>query len=157
MENKDVYSVKGNAGKSFGTFMLTLSVSLIVFSTVYYFMTSRSSESDKIDMSASGEDTVVSDFNVQKEENSVEESDASVFGKIAAKDPTTFPKEEVLAGSTVAQETTQSDTSLNTGITSITIGLFSALALFILTIVFVYNNPRKLALSTFEKKTTRDL
>ena len=157
MENKDVYSVKGNAGKGFGTFVLTLSVSLIIFSTVYYFMTSNSSESNGVDMSSNNGDEVVSDFNVKKEESSKEKGEKSVFGEIAASDPTTFPKKEVLAGATVAQETTQSSTSLNTGLTSITVGLFSALALFVFTLIFVYNNPRKLALSTFEKKTTKNL
>ncbi len=158
MENKEIYSVKGKNAKGFGTFVLTLSISLIVFSALYYFLTSSSADTSQFDVSLDKEITkndVTSDFNVQKEES--EEKD-SVFGEIASVDPKTLPRREVLAGSTTAvQETTQSTSSLNTGVVSITIGLFTALTIFISALIFVYKNPRNLALSTFEKKTSKGL
>lgn len=155
MENRS-FSVKDSAGKSFRTFVLTLSISLIVFSTVYYLMTSSSSSSDSLDGSLGSIGRVS-----QSDQPSVKgESDSqkSVFKEIADTDPGTTPR-QVLAGATevTTQQTTQSTTSLDTGVTSITVGLFSALALFIVALFIVHNNPRRLALTSFEKNTVRDL
>lgn len=149
MENSS-FSVKENAGKSFKTFVLTLSVSLIIFSVVYYVMSVNSSNQESFDNS-------LSDNVVEKEVKGVEQK--SVFNEIASKDPGVQAK-EVLAGSTVAttaevQQTTQSAADLQTGTFSITAGLFIALIIFLSTLVFVLNNPRKLALSSFEKNALR--
>ncbi|NMB91752.1 hypothetical protein GYA37_02805 [candidate division WWE3 bacterium] len=151
MENSS-FSVKENAGKSFKTFVLTLSVSLIIFSVVYYVMSVNSSNQESFDNS-------LSDNVVEKEVKGVEQK--SVFNEIASKDPGVQAK-EVLAGSTVAttaevQQTTQSAADLQTGTFSITAGLFIALIIFLSTLVFVLNNPRKLALSSFEKNALRDV
>jgi len=151
MENSS-FSVKENAGKSFKTFVLTLSVSLIIFSVVYYVMSVNSSNQESFDNS-------LSDNVVEKEVKGVEQK--SVFNEIASKDPGVQAK-EVLAGSTVAttaevQQTTQSAADLQTGTFSITAGLFVALIIFLSTLVFVLNNPRKLALSSFEKNALRDV
>ncbi|MFZ2664108.1 MAG: hypothetical protein WAX66_01995 [Patescibacteria group bacterium] len=153
MENSS-FSVKESAGKSFKTFVLTLSVSLIIFSVVYYAMTINSSQ-DSFDIS-------LSDRTVVKEEvKGVSIEQKSVFNEIASKDPGVQPK-EVLAGSTVAtttetQQTTQSATVPQTGTFSVTVGLFVALVMFLSALVFIYNNPRKLALSSFEKGALKDI
>ena len=153
MENSS-FSVKENAGKSFKTFVLTLSVSLIVFSGIYYAMTLNSSSTDSFD-------NPLSDKSVVKEEVKGTTTQKTVFSEIASKDPGVKPK-EVLAGSTVATtpvvtQTTQSATTPQTGTFSVTVGLFLSLAMFLGTIVFVSNNPRRLALSSFEKNALKDI
>jgi hypothetical protein len=158
MENSS-FSVKENAGKSFKTFVLTLSVSLIVFSVVYYAMTMNSSQESF--------DNPLSDRSVVKEEVKGVTTQKTVFSEIASKDPGVRPK-EVLAGSTVATtpttvttpvvtQTTQSAANLQTGTFSVTVGLILSLAMFLGTIVFISNNPRRLALSSFEKNALKDI
>ncbi len=153
MENSS-FSVKENAGKSFKTFVLTLSVSLIVFSGVYYAMTMNSSQESF--------DTPLSDKSVVKEEVKGATTQKTIFSEIASKDPGVQPK-EVLAGSTVATtattttETTTSAANLQTGTFSVTVGLILSLAMFLGTIVFISNNPRRLALTSFEKNALRDI
>jgi hypothetical protein len=95
----------------------------------------------------------------------------SIFGGVSEPDSYNPPK-EVLAGAdvadeavtttpttetTVVTETTSSDPNLDTGITSITVGLISAFTLFISAMIFVYKNPRKYALTSFEKNVTKKL
>ena len=161
MNDKNYSSLKDSGKKGFGTFILTLSISLIVFSTIYYLMTNSSSESDQPDTSLSSVSKVV-DQNAPPSVQGDADSQKTIFGEIAEVNPS-VPYKQVLAGATEAEtdatvsQTTQSPANLDTGITSITLGLFFALILFSATIVFVYNNPRKMALSTFEKKTTKDL
>ncbi len=168
MENNQEYTSLGNqAKKGLSTFILTLSISLIVFSTIYYFMTSTS-DSDYEDSSVP---SIISNVNsgdpVQKIDESPEvagdSTERSVFEEIANVNPNTKSR-QVLAGAdetvpttTTVRETTTSDPNLNTGITSITFGLFFALFLFLYSIIFVYKNPRKLALNSFEKRTSKGL
>ena len=45
--NNDHSSMKDQAKKGLSTFVLTLSISLIVFSTIYYLMTTKSSEPEE--------------------------------------------------------------------------------------------------------------
>lgn len=166
MENNNNYSsVKDQARKGLSTFVLTLSISLIVFSTIYYLMTTKSSEPEE-------SYNPVGMVTVDEENNGGDvkgkSSESTVFGDIASADPNTSYG-QVLAGAdeaddtttatttTTVTQTTQSNSSLNTGVTSITIGLVFALVLFIATLVFVSRDPRKFALSTFEKKTTKGL
>jgi len=150
MENSS-FSVKENAGKSFKTFVLTLSISLIVFSVVYYVMTINSSKQEAFD-------NPLGDTAAVKEVAGVSDTSKSVFKEIASKNPGVMPK-EVLAGSTVADttQTTQSTTVPQTGTVSITVGLFVALVMFLSALIIVSSNPRRLALLSFEKNATRDL
>jgi len=170
MDQKDnAYSIKTQSTKGLSTFVLTLSISLIVFSAIYYFMTTNNTSSD----------SEYSDFSVgvvteQKVEEKTEESapkpmtqgntdsDGSVFGKLASTSRDSYSG-QVLAGTDVGvvetelteaevPQTTQSN--LQTGVTSITFGLFSALALFLSGMIFIRKGPRKVALSTFEKNIT---
>lgn len=169
MENKP-YSINEKASKSFGTFILTLSISLIVFSAIYYLMTKSSLDSGQFNPSTevvSKGDKVTSDYTVQnsgedKQGNTQGDKQGdksqSVFAQIADKNPNVQAK-EVLAGSTTAEtpQTTTSGPNPDTGIAGITIGLFLSLALFLSAIIFVFKNPRNIALSSFEKRSTKRL
>lgn len=158
--NNEYTSVQSQAKKGLSTFILTLSISLIVFSTIYYLMTNESSD-DTPSFETSSQISVVSE-NEEPEVQGDFTSTKTVFGEIADSDPGSYPK-QVLAGADVAveentvEETTQSGANLDTGITSVTIGLVSAITLFLSAMIFVYNNPRKIALTSFEKKTTKGL
>lgn len=156
MENNS-YSVQTSAGRSFRTFLLTLSVSLILFSTVYYFLTTNVSRPEALETSLN-EKTVkkVSDDSEVKNQGEVAglATEKTVFGNIASKE-TGGQVRQVLAGSTETEQTTT--TAPVTGTTSVTIGLFSALIFFIASLFIVSKNPRKLALSSFEKKISRSI
>ena len=159
--NNDHSSMKDQAKKGLSTFVLTLSISLIVFSTIYYLMTTKSSEPEE---SSSPISVVVANDSEAEPEIQGDTSQGTVFGEIASKDPKDSYK-QVLAGAdeitdtttTTVTQTSQSNSNLNTGVTSITFGLVFSLVIFVSTIIFVSKNPRKLALSTFEKKTTKGL
>lgn len=172
MEKDNGYSLKSQSTKGLSTFVLTLSISLIVFSAIYYMMTTNStSQEDYEDYKVE----VVSESKVSEEDysqpvtentasvkttaKSEKEEDSTVFGKLASASPEDY-KGQVLAGtdplpSDSAPEVQQTTASnLETGVTSITVGLISSFILFISAMVFIYRNPRKLALNTFEKKIT---
>jgi len=164
MQNSD------NAKKGFKTFILTLSVSLIIFSVVYYFMTNNgsSSDSDLLSDTSSVTDKVTEDADV-----------VSPFGQIAAKKPSTSEFSNVpavLAGTTVGVGTTTPGTSIGgtttgtTGVTTtvkqstvpvtgtmdITIGLIVSSLIFAAAVFWNKLNPRKFALAGFEKKVLED-
>lgn len=137
-----------SAASSFRTFILTLSISLIVFSAIYYVMSSSGMDTDVFENSLS--DSSVTEESVKGT------SSESVFGEIATREPETQAR-FVLAGTDEVEETTQSTTTVpETGILSVTTGLFGALIFFIAGIIVVALNPRKLALDTFEKTVTRE-
>ncbi|MBU1132768.1 MAG: hypothetical protein ABIA11_00280 [Patescibacteria group bacterium] len=137
-----------SAASSFRTFILTLSISLIVFSAIYYVMSSSGMDTDVFENSLSD--------NSVTEESVKGTSSESVFGEIATREPETQAR-FVLAGTDEVEETTQSTTTVpETGILSVTTGLFGALIFFIAGIIVVALNPRKLALDTFEKTVTRE-
>ena len=154
MTDKNYTSLKDNGKKGFGTFILTLSISLIVFSTIYYLMTTSSTESDDFDTSLSVMEKAFED-NDQPEVQGDQDTQKSIFGEISEAKPEVSYR-QVLSGATVA-ETTQSTTALDTGVTSITIGLIFAFIVFLSAIIYIHKNPRKLALTSFEKRTTKGL
>jgi hypothetical protein len=151
MENSST-SLKDNAGRSFRTFILTLSISLIVFSGIYYALTYTSSGVDSLD-------DKVGDSSVN---NPQEEVSESVFKEIANAKPDVQSR-QVLAGSTAVSaettvaQTTQAADNLNTGTMSVTVGLVIATVFFVVALVIISSNPRRLALGTFEKSVTKDL
>ena len=155
-----------SAKKGFRTFILTLSISLMVFSGLYYALTTynpkKDSGEEKIEAvnttdlngSDSGREDVPSIVTKDSDTPSVQgaKDEKTVFGAVAKNKPTTRPQ-EVLAGATSAPQTTQSVTPVpSTGFTEMTLGLVLSLALFIGAMVYNFLNPRKLALSNFEKK-----
>jgi len=158
------YSIKTQSTKGLSTFVLTLSISLIVFSAIYYFTTTGTSTSDYDGVSVG----VVDEEKLEEEPapqpttmntESKIDTESSVFGQLASSSRDSYSG-QVLAGTDTiisgsepeVKQTTQSN--LETGVTSITFGLISALALFISGMVFIYKGPRKAALSTFEKNIT---
>lgn len=158
MENNS-YSVQTNAGKSFRTFLLTLSVSLILFSAVYYFLTTNASKPESSETSFNKNENVtnkVADNSEAKDKGEVAGAvtEKTVFSEIATKG-TGGQERQVLAAATDAPQTTT--TAPNTGTTSVTIGLFSALVFFVASLLVVSKNPRKLALNTFEKNITKSV
>lgn len=140
-----------SAKKGFRTFILTLSISLMVFSAVYYVLTSYSPQ----ESSVQGKDKEVAVVEAAvKEETPVVQGakdERSVFADIVNKKPEARPQ-EVLAGATSEPAAPETSTSVpTTGYTEMTIGLILSLALFIGAMVYNLMNPRKIALSKFEK------
>ena len=158
MENNS-YSVQTNAGKSFRTFLLTLSVSLILFSAVYYFLTTNASKPESLETSFNKNENVTNKVVDNSEATDNGEvagavTEKTVFSEIATKG-TGGQVRQVLAAAADAPQTTT--TAPNTGTTSVTIGLFSALVFFVASLFVVSKNPRRLALNTFEKNITKSV
>jgi hypothetical protein len=144
-----------SAKRGFRTFILTLSISLIVFSAVYYALTtynagSKSGEGQPVVTGELGANSVIGEDSSPDVQSA--EDERTVFGEIISKKPE-VQVQEVLAGATSAPQTTQSTTSVPvTGFTEMTIGLLLSLVLFTGAMVYNLINPRKFALSSFEKK-----
>lgn len=149
-------SYNSQATKGFRTFILTLSVSLIIFSVVYYLMSDSQTVTDNT-MQASTETLSAED----KEED-------TVFGKIAATTPDVTSR-AVLAGTNTAPTTTGTTTSPTTttkqstmapvpngGVTQLTWGFMISLVSFALGFLVISKNPRSLAMNFFEKKMLND-
>jgi len=155
-----------SAKRGFRTFILTLSISLMVFSGLYYALTTYSPQKDsgeeKIEAvntaglhgSDTNKDSVSSTVTKDNEVPSVQgaKDQKTVFGAVANSKPATRPQ-EVLAGATSAPQTTQSASPVpSTGFTEMTLGLLLSFSLFVGAMIYNFLNPRKLALSNFEKK-----
>jgi hypothetical protein len=160
---------ENNTKKGFRTFVLTLSVSLIIFSVVYFFMTNGdSSDSDS---------ELLSDNSAITQEDKGDTEVVSPFGQLANKDSSSEFSDvpAVLAGSTVGTGTTSptgttGTTATNTrvgatqtsaavpaaGTMEITIGLIMSSLIFAAAVFWNKLNPRKLALVGFEKKVLED-
>ncbi len=170
------------AKNGFKTFILTLSVSLIVFSTIYYIVTSRGG-SDKFEASTSQVSYAAPEVTPSIAPTTEPVADAtkaavkgastvaaavtptpaptaSTFGQLADAKVVAKPqiaKGTVLAGATVNTKQTTQSTSPNTGVVEITAGLFISLALFLVGFYVVFLNPRKMALMDFEKSVIKKL
>lgn len=160
-----------SAKKGFRTFILTLSISLLVFSAIYYGLTTYTPQNTldekKVEMADVSRTEDVSVPKVEDKASSVQgagdEETSSVkgisdkktlFGEINDKKPQAKPQEvEVLAGVAPVRQTTQSTTSVpDTGLVEMTIGLALSLIFFVAAMTYNFMNPRKLALSKFERK-----
>ena len=179
------------AQKGFKTFILTLSISLIVFSVIYYLISNNSNFEQNSDLVGDSSNTqpVVNaeaaevvqpeapaeiveaptepqvDETVAVVEEEVTEAlvaeaesevagiatEASVFEQLASQTGTTRQTGAVLAG---ASESSQSTVPV-TGVTSVTFGLISSLVIFFGVMLFMSKDPRRFAMSGFEKKMTR--
>ena len=144
-----------SAKRGFKTFILTLSISLILFSAAYYALTTynpggKSNEGQPIATSELGANSTADNESSPNVQGAKDER--TVFGQIIEKKPRE-QAQEVLAGATSAPQTTQSTTSVPvTGFTEMTVGLLLSLVLFVGAMVYNLINPRKFALSSFEKK-----
>jgi uncharacterized membrane protein len=150
------------AQKGFKTFILTLSLSLIVFSAVYYVITTGSTGNSVPDIESSNNTSATPD---------------TVFGALASQKVTDVQPQSVLAaedgldslsdtliadGTTgmgtqeLTSEPTQATGTPQGGVTSITMGLLTSLAMFMYGLFVISRDPRRLALKTFENRVTRD-
>lgn len=143
------------AQKGFKTFLLTLSVSLIIFSVIYYVITNTSAQTDSLPKDVVG---AVTESPKQEVPETPENSADTVFGKLAAQ-PMNVDSKAVLAGADVqTTSTTQSTTSVpETGVVGITFGLITSGLLFVLATLVIAKDPRRLAINSFEKRTIRKL
>ena len=181
------------AQKGFKTFILTLSISLIVFSVIYYLISNNSNFEQNSDLVGDSSNTqpvvnaeaaevvqpeapaeiVEAPTEPQVDETvavaAVEEevtealvaeaesevagiaTEASVFEQLASQTGTTRQTGAVLAG---ASESSQSTVPV-TGVTSVTFGLIASLVIFFGVMLFMSKDPRRFAMSGFEKKMTR--
>ena len=138
------------AQKGFKTFILTLSISLIVFSAVYYAVTNYSNFQSAVPdielEEASASDTSVAE-------------PGTVFGQLASQKIDNISQMAVLAGSDIAEGTTETTQGTGTpegGIVSITTGLIASASVFSFGMFIIACDPRKLALHSFERKITRN-
>lgn len=170
------YTAQEQMQKGFKTFILTLSVSLIIFSVIYYFI-SDAQNNTNIDVSAeevsqeiTNETAVVNEPEKLEESTlavnsmNIEESDEedTVFGKLSEA-PVAVTSRAVLAGSTtnptgtgttqpkVTKQTTTGAVP-NGGVTELTWGFFISLISFTLGFIVISKDPRKMAIQHFEKK-----
>ncbi len=153
-----------SAKSGFKTFILTLSISLIVFSVIYYLVTNGSEDSNTAAYQASVAPAAVTEepkavLGAEAETPSaVEAEESSVFGDLAEADVKTpsTGSAAVLAGAT-SSPTTQTTSSVpETGLVGITAGLLISLVFFLTGMYYISSNPRKAALSGFEKKVLKD-
>jgi len=153
----ETYTAQNEAQKGFKTFILTLSVSLIVFSIVYYFISDTQSGND-----------IAKEQTTEEVQAAVTEDleEDTVFSKIASA-PVATTSRAVLAGTTTsptAVGTTSATTSPTvpettvpaTGVTQLTWGFFVSLLAFALGFIVISRNPRGLALEHFERKMLKD-
>ena len=159
-----------SAKNGFKTFILTLSISLIVFSVVYYLVTNSSGDTSSAPSQASvapatvavaPTETLALAEDTGQVEGVSDTPTTSVFGEIVDKPADTVSTgAAVLAGATSSPVTTQTtgsgSTVPETGIVGITAGLLVSLVFFLTGMYYISSNPRKAALSGFEKKVLKD-
>jgi len=159
-----------SAKNGFKTFILTLSISLIVFSVVYYLVTNSSGDTSAAPYQASVAPATVATAPTEtlalaedtgQVESASDSPAGSVFGEIVDKPADALPTgAAVLAGATsspVTPQTTGSGSTVpETGIVGITAGLLVSLVFFLTGMYYISSNPRKTALSGFEKKVLKD-
>ena len=143
------------AKSGFKTFVVTLSVSLLLFGALYYLITGFSQEIDIEDSSAStdgGETTVVYNASDANKEVMGATTQSSVFGEIAQAPVNAHPETVLAAG--VFAKTTESPVPA-TGSNTL-LGITMAVASFSAAAYVLLIGPRKLALSGFEREITEE-
>lgn len=121
------------------TFILVFLISLGIFSLFYYLTSSTS------------EDVDIENYSAPREDILGETDEKSPFEDLSKQE---MEPSKVLAGADI-RETTQSTTPVpDTGVASITFALISGIVILSLGIYTLWSNPRRAALTTFEKKMT---
>ncbi len=157
------------AQKGFKTFILTLAISLAVFSAIYYVINSETDTTRQVPLaqeilsSPEAKTTNTGSETLGETSERPEEPEVSVFGDLANRRIGGPQPGEgaVLAGAEtgeavttttpdLAPETTES-TVPDTGVSGPTIGIFLTLIILSLVIYIYFVGPRKIALSSFEK------
>lgn len=144
------------AKNGFKTFILTLAISLVAFSVIYYVQTEVATKVSIENSDTVGQLNTDSTKKVAVVPAAVETApaEASIF-KVLADDKTVVAKRVVLGGATTT-ETTQS-TVPATGITEITYAFILSISLTLFgAYLFIYE-PRRKALLSFERSVKRDL
>lgn len=148
------------AQKGFKTFILTLVVSLLVFSAVYYFI---NSDTSSVGQSDSYSDVSFNEQPVENEEATLGDtsermgvSEESVFEELANEKLNISPP-EVLAGADDATTETPEATVPVTGISGPTSGIILATIILGFAAYLIYIGPRSFALASFEKKVLEEL
>lgn len=170
-------SVSEQAKNGFKTFILTFAGALLVFGAFYYVVSDSSVDDVSIEDESStigytkttGEDVkgvsdeAVADVEITEDmgvnvggpvlvEDVVEDNAPSPFGELVKKEVDVAPR-VVLAGAAESTESTVPDT----GVAGMTIGLVVSIVLFALFAYIVFINPRRYALSKFERDVLDDL
>jgi hypothetical protein len=160
------------AKSGFKTFIVTFGVSLLVFGVFYYIITDYSAQDINIEDTGDiiGHTKVTGSLaqDVQGVSNSEDESKssetssgtvneevASPFGELAQKEVNAEPRIVLAEATGQTTQTTQS-TVPDTGITSITAGFLVSIILLSFFVYVVFVNPRKYALTKFEKEIRKD-
>ena len=140
------------AQKGFKTFILTLSVSLIIFSVIYYVINSSEFSPSPTNTAMRIEDEVLG---VSAKEDPVEANN-TVFGLLAEQE-VEVPTKTVLAGADTMETTESTSPVPETGTFGVTVGLVSSLTIFVVGLFVIYKDPRKAALLGFERDVTKNL
>jgi hypothetical protein len=158
-------SVADQTGKSFKTFILTLSISLIVFSAAYYFI-SESSASDGSSGTLGAKSsaaTPVKETSVFKElsetPSNVEERAVLALTDAIGGTDSTVPAATTPATTTTEEDTAVAETTTSTvpvtGTTETTVGLILSALAFAVGFLVIKKDPRKLALRSFESSVLK--
>jgi Na+-transporting NADH:ubiquinone oxidoreductase subunit NqrC len=173
------------ATKGFKTFLLTLVISLIIFSGIYYLINSQQEEdeyygSDQEQLSEfedvlGSESDEVSEEEMEEIANETGEEEESVFADLANQEMENGSQRQVLAGAdsgdttattsdttsdttAVATTTTVSESTVpETGASGPTMGLVMTLIILGFAGYIMFLGPRNVALHNFEKDTIDDL
>lgn len=158
-------SVADQTGKSFKTFILTLSISLIVFSAVYYFISESSDGGSGTLGAKSSATTPVKEVSVFKElsetpSNVEERAVLALTDAIGDGTDSTVPAATTPATTTTVEEDTAvaettSSTVPVTGVTETTVGLVLSMLAFAVGFWVIKKDSRKLALRSFESNVLK--
>lgn len=145
------------AKNGFKTFVVTLSVSLVIFSALYYVINDTSSNVDIEEYQTSKDKTVAFETEVEDVKGTTTKS---AFGVLANTPPTEEP--QVLGGTddttttdttTTTEDETSESTVPETG-TETLFGTMLAVGMFSIALYFIVAGPRKFALANFEDRAT---
>lgn len=147
------------AKKGFKTFLITLSVSLVLFSFIYYIVTDSKQDINLDDSTPSKEvsaavtptpevkgDSTVADAKVDSS------NEKSLFAELTTTTSSTNQR-TVLAGTT---QSSQSSVP-STGVDSITYALVASSILLAGGVLYYIYGPRKVAINSFEREVIRSL
>jgi hypothetical protein len=166
-----------SAKKGFRTFVLTLSVSLVVFSVIYYALTSVPQPTDQTEQASTNVESAKNlAANEKKEVKGIsvvaadttpsaepaantQAQPSSAFSDLAVKKLNS--EKAVLAATSTNTTTTKTTTQTTksvpvTGSTEITFSLLISLAFFLSGVAWVLLNPRKQALKAFEQSVYKN-
>lgn len=142
------------AKNGFKTFIITLSVSLVIFSSIYYLL---GNFTDKVDIEnfEINEKVALNESDVKGTTSKV--IDESPFGELNATAPQVLAETDESTASATTTETEESTSSAvpETGSTTL-IGTILSVGFFSIALAVILTGPRKAALSKFENSMLKD-